>query len=399
MKTAALFVYVWPEPQSSAAGVRTVELCQNLRSLGYNLSLLSPCKENAASATLNAQGFTTIPCPANDSSMEEILAPINPSLVVYDRFVMEEQFGWRARALWPQAFHLVDTQDIHTVRRARERMHSAGNTADEIESLQGANFSPDLERELSSLYRSDACLVVSAWEREWLIAQGYPAARVCYLPFGALPENSPPPFSERRGFAFLGNFRHPPNLDAVHWLRAELWPELRLKLPTEKLYLYGSYPPLAVSQMHGKNGIEVIGPIPLHREHLKKHRVLLAPLRFGAGIKGKVLEAWACGTPVVGTKIAFEGLRAKATRAESFVSEAAELHESEEKWLAAQIEGNSALTDFLPASISEKLRQFLIDGYANLQDWREDIVGRMLRHHLHNSTKYFSQWIEAKNKK
>jgi glycosyltransferase involved in cell wall biosynthesis len=392
---AAIFVYVWPEPESSAAGVRTVGLCRDLQALGYSVSAFSPCRENAASAALAALGVSTIPCPANDSAAEEIFRQHAPSLVLYDRFVMEEQFGWRARAAWPEALHIVDTQDLHSLRRARERLLLAGRRED---SLEEKDFSPDIERELASLYRSDACLVVSNWEREWLLARDYPADRVFYLPFGAAPEEETPPFAERSGFAFLGNFRHPPNLDAVNYLVAELWPRLQERLPGASLFLYGAYPPASVSGLHGKNGIQVVGPVKDHRAALKKHRALLAPLRFGAGLKGKVLEAWACGTPVAGSAIAMESL-SYPFFAEDLLEEAVRLHESQAHWQNAQASSLEALKPFHPIRLREELRGVLATAEKEKTYWRENLVSRMLRHHQQNSTKYFSRWIEAKQKK
>jgi O-antigen biosynthesis protein len=375
-----------------------MELAGFIRDFGYELTVLSPCRENAASAELNAAGIRTIPCAANDSSVAALLAPLPASLVIYDRFVMEEQFGWRARALWPEATHVVDTQDLHSVRRARERLHLAGRSAGEVLALEGAEFSPDLEREMASLLRADACFVVSFWEREWLIGQGYPGDRVFFVPFSARLEEDSPSFAQRRGFAFLGNFRHPPNLDAVFHLARTLWPQIRSALPNEKLHLYGAYPPQMISELHGKNGIIVDGFVANHRESLYRHRVLLAPLRFGAGIKGKVLEAYACGMAVVGSDLAFEGIGPPGVSEEEFATTAARLHEVPVAWEEAVRLGRSHLAQFQPESVSAKLEGFLAAAATHRLAWRSQLVGRMLRHFLHNSTKYFSQWIEAKNK-
>jgi glycosyltransferase involved in cell wall biosynthesis len=389
---AAIFVYVWPEPRSSAAGVRTVQLCQDLRSLGYEVSALSPCRPNEASAELEALGIRALPCPANDSSVDGMLKELGADLVIYDRFVMEEQFGWRARAAMPEALHIVDTQDIHSVRRARERLIRNGQDAMD---LSGADFSPDLERELASLHRADACLVVSSWEKDWLAEQGYPSDRVFLLPFAAAKEGEAAVFSDRNGFAFLGNFRHAPNLDAVNHLAQSIWPKIRAALPEARLYLYGAYPPASISQLHGKNGIEVPGQVKFHRAALQKHKLLLAPLRFGAGIKGKILEAWATGTPVAGSRVAMEGLDHPAHE-EGFVADAVRMYSDEKEWQRSQAAGYQALAPFEPNLLREKLREFLEAGFAQRLAWRAHLTGRMLRHHQHNSTKYFSQWIEAK---
>jgi glycosyltransferase involved in cell wall biosynthesis len=377
---ALIFAYVWPEPHSSAAGVRTLELCGHLKALGYTPAFLSPCKENDAAERLRAAGYETIHCPANDTPAFQSLENLSPALVIYDRFIMEEQFGWRCREAWPEAIHLIDTQDLHSLRRLREK----------------GNADTDQDREFASFFRADAALVVSAFELEWLKGKGFPEGRIFYLPFGAVSETVTPAFKERTGFIFLGNFRHPPNLDAVEYLAAEIWPEIRKNIPDAKLTLAGAYPPASVSALGGKKGITVKGNVPDHREELKRHRVLLAPLRFGAGIKGKVLESWACGLPVAGTGMAFEGLAASSER--PFAETAVDLHENELSWKKSQESGYESLKNFLPEKNKERLEKILAEVKEKLPETRSHPFSRMLRQQNMQATKYFSLWIEEKNK-
>lgn len=407
MSQAALFfVYVWPEPASSAAGVRTRELMRALQAAGWKVSAVSPGGTSRFSEELNALGIETYTCdpnlsPATDSALGALPAP---ALVVYDRFVMEEQFGWRARSLWPSAVHIVDTQDLHCVRRAREKLAHAGASWEKIKKPTTAELGEDLLRELSSLYRADAALVVSSWEKELLESFTFPTQSLLHLPFPAETDAQPPPFLERSGFCFLGNFRHAPNLDSVRWLLGEPWPALRQKMPNAELHLYGSYPPSEISQHKGKNGIYAHGPVADHRAALRKHRALLAPLRFGAGIKGKVLESWGTGTPVLGSPLTFEGMLAEglvANDEKSFVTAALALHEEGELWARQSELGKVALrATYEPNTLAENFLTFIAKNQQNLFANREsNLTGAMLRHHQSNSTKYFSRWIEAKNAK
>ncbi|RZA09303.1 MAG: glycosyltransferase [Proteobacteria bacterium] len=401
-KSAALFVYVWPEPRSSAAGIRTHELARILQSEGYEVQAYSGCAANEAMAEWEALGVKCHLAPSNDSAVEGLLAAQDPGLVIYDRFVMEEHFGWRLRARWPGALHLIDTQDIHAIRRARERMLKRGAAPHELKSPSEEDLGEDLLRELASLHRADACLVVSSFEKEWLIGQGYDARRVHHLPFSADPAAGNPSYSERTGFCMLGNFRHAPNLDSVNFLVREIWPALREKIPQAALFLYGAYPPAQVSCLDGKKGIRVPGPVVDHRRALQKHRVLLAPLRFGAGIKGKVLEAWACGTAVAGTPIAFEGLSPEqgVGLGDEFLARAFALHENEEDFISATRQGKSILeTSFTGEAVRASLMGFLARAFHERLAFRGQLTGRMLRLQQNNATKYFSLWIEAKNKK
>ncbi len=115
-------------------------------------------------------------------------------------------------------------------------------------------------------------------------------------------------FKKRDGFAFIGNFRHAPNADAVQWL-VRLWPHVRSRLPDATLHVYGAYPGAQHMGLHSpRQGIHVHGHVPDIGAPLRKHRVMFAPLRFGAGVKGKVLDAWAHGMPVVTTPIGAEGV-------------------------------------------------------------------------------------------
>jgi O-antigen biosynthesis protein len=400
--SALFFVYVWPEPTSSAAGVRTRALIAALLERGWKVEVASPSKENHFSRELNALGVATLTCDPNASPpTDAALASLSPpSVVVYDRFVMEEQLGWRARAFWPNAFHVVDTQDLHSVRRARERLAKSGAAAE----LGAEELGEDFLRELSSLHRADAALVVSSWEKHFLETRGFPSDKLCHLAFPAAVDANIPDFHARSGFCFLGNFRHPPNLDSVRWLTLELWPRLKQRLPKAELHLYGAYPPAEVSRFQGKEGIFAHGPVADHRAALRSHRALLAPLRFGAGIKGKVLEAWATGTPVLGTALTFEGMGAEGLvmkQAADFPVAGLALHEEEGLWRQHQSTGLTTVRQhYDPTLLADRFLAFLEGGLLSLPQMRErNLTGKMLLLHQANSTKYFSRWIEAKNQK
>lgn len=408
MKTAVFFVYVWPEPVSSAAGVRTLDVMRWLQAEGWQIWALSPSKENRFSAELESLGVRVRTCPANDDSADDVLRGLRPDLVVFDRFVMEEQFGWKTRQHWPFAVQLIDTQDMHSLRRAREKLVDASWEDREIPAdLSG---SEDFLRELAALYRADGALVVSSFEWKLLTERFlFPHERLLCLPLAASASAELPDFSARRGVAFLGNFRHPPNLDGVRWLWRELWPELRRRLPALELHLYGAYPPAEISALDRKQGVRAHGPVTDHRAALRSHRVLLAPLRFGAGIKGKNLEAWACGTVVAGTPIAFEGM-ADPERdgagvmfrdAREFVAGVARAHDEQDYWQSTQRAGFARLeADFAPGLLRARLNEFVAVRSKTLrQSGRAgDPIGGMLRLAQHNSTKYFSRWITEKNR-
>jgi len=404
---ALFFVYVWPEPVSSAAGVRTAELMRCLQKAGWKVSAVSPSGPSRFSKELNETGISTLTCDPNSSPLTEAALqslPPNLNLVAYDRFIMEEQFGWRARTLWPNALHLVDTQDLHSVRRGRERLLCSGASVERIAQPRVTDMGEDLLRELSSLYRTDGALVVSDWEKSFLESLHFPAEKISYLPFSTDLDAAPPPFGKRNGFCFLGNFRHPPNLDSVRWLIDQIWRQIRKEMPEAELHLYGSYPPGEVSRHKGENGIYAHGPVENHRAALRQHRALLAPLRFGAGIKGKVLEAWGTGTPVVGTALTFEGMGAQGIEChtcESFPAACVALHQEQNLWEDQQKAGAAAIRERFDRNVlSKRFLDFVQEKTGTLPHCREqNLTGKMLLLQEANSSKYFSRWIEAKNNK
>lgn len=395
---AVFFVNLWPEPRSSAAGVRTYEMSLFIRRLGYQLIGVAPGAASVHSEAWERSGTRVLSCDPNSSQAAEILKTLTPELVIYDRFYTEEKFGWRARELWPEALQMIDTSDLHCLRGARQRAHLAGS---EVLEPHDDFFGDDLLREMASLHRADVCLVVSSYEAEWLNRQGFEKKRVCFLPFSAQADRALKAQTDRRGFSFLGNYLHAPNVDAVRWLESELWPALREHLPAAELHLYGAYPPQAISQLHGKSGIFSHGFIEDHRQALARHEVMLAPLRFGAGIKGKILEAWATGTPVLGTPLAFESMGtgfAEFTDAVEFVDQIQNLQKPE-CWHKNVQQGLAQLENkFEQEIIFKTFATFLENSMLDLAEMRKSLIGRLLRYHGAQSLKYFSQWIEEKNK-
>jgi len=217
-----------------------------------------------------------------------------------------------------------------------------------------------------------------------------------------------PGFEARRDFFLVGNFRHAPNWDAVQWLKNEVWPLVRKSLPKARLRIAGAY----ASRQHialqkPEQGFCIDGRIKDVDAAFLASRVCLAPLRFGAGLKGKLLDAMRNGTPNVTTPIGAEGMAgdlhwagAVADDAASIADAAVRLHEDKMRWERARENGFKILERRFDRELHERR---LIDEIAlarqNLNERRaKNFIGAMLRDHHHRSTRYLSLWIEAKNK-
>ncbi|MBX9754158.1 MAG: glycosyltransferase family 4 protein, partial [Pseudomonadaceae bacterium] len=217
-----------------------------------------------------------------------------------------------------------------------------------------------------------------------------------------------PGFAEREHFISIGNFRHAPNWDAVLWLKNSIWPLIRQQLPKAQLHIYGSYtPPKATALHNAAQGFQVLNWAPDALEVMRNARVCLAPLRFGAGIKGKIADALLCGTPNVTTPIGSEGMHGElpwpgqiASSAQAIADAAVQLYRDQAAWQQAQDAGWALLAArYERTHFAALLLARVAQCRANLAELRRNnFTGSMLRHHLHKSTQYMAQWIEAKNR-
>tara|TARA_R110002126_G_scaffold15185_12_gene62528 strand:+ start:315 stop:1565 length:1251 start_codon:yes stop_codon:yes gene_type:complete len=397
--------YVWPEPNSSAAGGRMLSLIKLYLGQGWQVQFASPAELSPHRYPLADLGVAEQHIALNCDSFDSWLTEQNPQAVLFDRFMLEEQFGWRVEQACPQAMRILDMEDCHALRDARQRCHS------QQRELNTAALNSELAlREIAAIYRCDLTLVISEAEMQ-LLQQHYavPAALLCYCPFwlDKLPASQSPAFSERQHFIAIGNFRHAPNWQAVLWLKQQIWPQIRQQLPAAELHLYGAYPPPKATALHNaRQGFLVKGWVTDSQKVMRQARVCLAPLAFGAGLKGKLLEAMCQGTPSVTTDIGAEGMRLDsgwsgiiANESSDIASAAVTLYQNEQPWQQAKLQGYQIITTRFGPEQANRVWLQLQQLLNSLASYRQaNFTGLMLRHHAYRSTKFMGQWIEAKNK-
>jgi glycosyltransferase involved in cell wall biosynthesis len=220
--------------------------------------------------------------------------------------------------------------------------------------------------------------------------------------------NSWKPYDERYHFVSIGNFLHAPNLDATIQLKKHTWKEIREKIPAAQLHVYGAYPTQQVLEFTNANeGFFVHGFVEDAFEVLENSRVLLAPLRFGAGIKGKLSNAMLCGTPSVTTSIGSEGMNDEIPwsgfvedEIANFVEKAVLLYTDKIQWSQAQQRGIEIInTKFDKEQLTPLFFKCIDEVFSNLEQHRNNnFTGKMLMHHSLQSLKYMSKWIQEKNK-
>ncbi len=402
--------YVWPEPTATAAGSRMMQLIHLFLKTGYEVTFASPAAEGEHPANLVGLGVNATIIELNSESFDTFVKELQPTVVMFDRFMMEEQFGWRVTAQCPSALQLLDMEDLHCLRKVRHGAFKAGQTF-RSEDLLNSDLA---KREIASIYRCDLSLVISKVELKLLQDLFKIGERqLHYLPFmvpNVLEEDMQqwPTFEERAHFVTIGNFLHAPNVDSVKYLKKDVWPLIRKQLPNAELHIYGAYVTQAVQQLHNpKQGFLVKGWTEDVSIVMKQARVCLAPLRFGAGLKGKLLSAMQAGTPNVTTSIGAEGMHDNLPWG-GFVSDdpneiadqAIRLYREKSDWSLAQTNGVTIVKQLFDESYHKaELMRKITETFEQFQTHRElNFTGAMLRHHTLQSTKYMAKWIEAKNR-
>jgi len=398
-----------PEPVSSAAGSRMMQLIELFLSKGYTITFASTATKSPYSFDLNSSGVEHTTIELNNSSFDTFIAGLNPDIVLFDRFMTEEQFGWRIAENCADALRILDTEDLHCLRYARQK----AVTENRIFSTEDL-ISDYAKRELASIFRCDLSLIISIHEIE-LLQQFFKvdSTLLHYLPFMLEPLtlnkiNSYPAFEERNHFISIGNFLHEPNWDAVQFLKNEIWHLIKKKLPEAELHIYGAYPSQKVFELNNpKDGFIIKGRAESAIEVMQKASVCLAPLRFGAGLKGKLIDAMIAGTPSVTTTIGAEAMHGTlpwsgciANSASEIADAAIHLYTDKIKWLQAQQNGVDIINTCYPKiSAGEQLIKHVNTIAANLKQHRlNNFTGTMLMHQTLQSTKYMARWIEEKNK-
>ena len=415
--------YVWPEPRSSAAGGHMMQIIESFLQRGWHITFSSPAGIGEHKADLAGLGIDEVGIELNNSSFDTFISQLAPDIVLFDRFMMEEQFGWRVEKHCPAALRVLETSDLQSLRDARQqqlkaRLKSSADLddfsnlfaparRDTFEQMADTDLA---QREIAAIYRCDLSLMISEYEIDLLVEHfNVPRALLhwCPLMVDSVPATFVP-FEQRQHFLSIGNFRHAPNWDAVLWMKTTVWPLIRQQLPGAQLHVYGAYTPPKATALHNPaQGFHVLNWAEDALEVMSHARICMAPLRFGAGIKGKIADAMLCGTPNVTTPVGAEGMHGELPwagaieqSASAIAAAAVHLYQNAEAWHQAQQHGQTLLAQrYLQASHGPALVECIERCRTGLeQHRRNNFTGAMLRHHQHKSTQYMAQWIEAKNR-
>jgi O-antigen biosynthesis protein len=287
-----------PRPDRDSGSLRLTNIIGLLRDRGYRVCFIAD----------DGDGFQQL--PARLRELEVIREPPARWLRVngtglHAAILCRHQVAlpWipLLRKCAPQARLVFDTVDLHHVREEREAVQIGSR-------IRKLNARMTRRRERKAVLLADATWVVSEAEQRQL-SRLAPGRRISVVSNSVHPIRTGPAFASRRDLVFVGGHRHPPNTDAVWWLVREVFPCIRERLPGVRLYLVGDDMPADLrTAATSSDGIEVAGHVADLTPYLDGCRVAIAPLRYGAGVKGKINMSLAHGQPVVSTGCGVEGM-------------------------------------------------------------------------------------------
>lgn len=288
-------------PEQDAGSNAALQHILALMRLGYKVTFLpadNMAQLNPHTANLQKLGVECLYAP-HFWSVEEVFrkARVKPDLVYLHRFVNASKYISLVRQHFPECFTVYNVADLHSLRQQRELA---------VEGTLSAATRITEEAELSVMRQVDSVIVHSSVEAG-ILRQRAGELNVHTVTWTVLPRPSETPFKDRSGYAFVGSYGHRPNVDAATYLARDIAPLLKEANPDIIGFLVGSNPPRELASLEAEN-LKVLGFVPDLTALLHRLRCTVAPLRYGAGLKGKILESFAHGLPCVMTELAAEGL-------------------------------------------------------------------------------------------
>jgi GT2 family glycosyltransferase len=292
-----------PSPDRDSGSVRMDRLLTLLQSAGLEVTFTAPRLHHTGAGTerLQRRGVEVLYAPWVPSVRAHLAEQGRRyDMVLLSRRDPAELYLADVRELAPQAAVAFDTVDLHFVRESR-----AAELARDDDALSLARQRGDAE--LALMRRSDVTVVVSSADARWLASEHGIRNTVVISNVHDNVATEVPPFDARRDLVFVGYFAHAPNTDGIMWFVREVLPIVQARLPGVGLHVIGAEPPEELRRA-SSHTVHVHGRVSDLERYLDAARVMVAPLRYGAGVKGKITQSLSRGLPVVGTTVAAEGM-------------------------------------------------------------------------------------------
>ena len=322
-----------PSPDRDSGSLRMFQVLKLLRQLGHRVTFIPDNLANVPVYThkLQKRGIEVVYHPYVRNVRDYLISHgCDFDIVVLSRCDFARKHIADVRRHAPRSRIIFDTVDLHSLRAHRE----AQITTDP-EALEKARQKEELE--YGVIRQADETWVTSSVEQK-LLQDKWPEKSIQLVSNIVDIPGSSTPFELRQDFLFIGGFQHTPNTDAVLFFLKKIYPIVKERLREAKFYIIGDKAPPEVVALAGEN-IVIAG---LQRDvspFFESVRLSIAPLRFGAGVKGKINQSMAWGVPVVATSVAVEGMELRngedilvADEPENFARLMVELYKSEDLW-------------------------------------------------------------------
>lgn len=378
VRSVLVLGWITPKPDQDSGSIDVVNILRIFKNLGYRVTFLPvvviPRGIPAPNVQMHEGAYTEalermgVECPTfpYETSVERFVWERGAEfdLVYFLKGRTADRFLSTVKKHCPRAKTVLHTVDLHYLREEREALHTG---------LMWMKWKAvdTKRRELRAARLTDMTLVMSTVEVEAL-RETEVTSRVRIVP---LVRELPPrgaPCAGRQGALFVGGFRHRPNLDAVRFLVGEIWPLVRPRLGGVRLHLVGSAMPPEVLAMATKD-IIVHGHVPDLSDLYNTCRVSVAPLRYGAGLKGKVAGSLAHGVPCVATSVAVEGSALQHDRevlvgdsAADFAAQIVRVHQDDALWERLALHGRHFVEETYSVQTVERTFRALL-GELGLQ--------------------------------
>ena len=347
-------------PDRDSGSLRMFMLLKILQKLDYKVTFVGNLAyDTCYTPLLQSQGIECLYAPYVDNLHDYLQhSGKQYQLVILSRADIADQHIDDARSYCTNALVLFDTVDLHFLREQREAELTGSS-----ESMAAAELRRN--QELGIARKADCTLVVSQVELE-LFRETDPDIKVALLSNIHELHGRQAPYPERRNILFIGSFNHPPNPDAMHWFIDEVMPLLQERSPGLKLIIVGGNVPKSLLAKAGPN-IEFTGFVADIEPLFNSVRLSVAPLRYGAGVKGKINSSMSYGVPVVATSVAAEGMHLQhgenvmiADSASAFADCILQVNDDENLWYRLSDGGMENIrTCFSPDVAKQQLQEVL----------------------------------------
>ena len=293
-----------PRVDMDAGSYAVLQEIRIMQGLGYKVTMLPSNMAYMGRHTeyLQRLGVETVYAPFHNSTHDFLDKRLGEFDLVYiTRYYVAAPLIELIRRRNPKVKIALSLCDLHFLRTTREALMRGEGTA------AFGDIRRQRDEELALLRAADVGLSYNTTEIAVVESHNGPESRMARLPWIIDVQKAVPPFAARRDIAFLGGYRHMPNIDAVKFFVAEVMPLLQEQLPDMRFLVYGSNMPASFDQL-ASDTVILKGFVRDVAEVFDSCRVFVAPLRFGAGIKGKVLDSIAAGVPAVLSPVAVEGI-------------------------------------------------------------------------------------------